>query len=281
VRHSAPLLGLLLLLAASGCRVSGVRTITVTGSEVAELPQRFSLLCWNVQKGKDDNLHARLQALADELEPDLIFLQEADAETVQVRGYGGVFGPAWSYPWPGGRSIGVAILSPVQPLGCEKLATKDREFAVTAPKASLAATWELPGGDRLLVVNTHALVFERGEKLTGYRRQLADLEVVLAGHNGPLVWAGDLNTWNRSRLELVRALADRLGLVEIETFTGDVPRTTGHFGSEGSNRRWGVDPDLALDRIFVRGLTVRGSRVLNETASDHVPLLADLEYPAP
>lgn len=278
MRSRAPFRGLLLLLllAASGCRVSGIESLAGPGGPGAALPARFSLLIWNVQKGKDDDLPDRLQSLADELKPHLILLQEADAQLVKVRGYGSVFAPAWSYPWPGGRSIGVAVLDTTDPLRYEKLVTRDREFGVTAPKASLVATWDIPDGDTLLVVNTHALVFERGAKLKGYRRQLAGLETVIAGHDGPVVWAGDLNTWNRHRLELVRDLADRLDLVEIETFTGDVPRTTADFGSEGANERWGVQPQLALDRVFVRGLDVLDARVLDEGVSDHVPLFVTL-----
>jgi endonuclease/exonuclease/phosphatase (EEP) superfamily protein YafD len=280
LRFGAPLIGLLLLLWAGGCRVERVETLARDDAARRELPDRFSLLSWNVQKGKEKNLPTRLQQLADELAPDLIFLQEADAKIVQVDGYGGVFAPGWSYPWPGGREIGVAILSTVVPVGIEKLPTKDREFAVTAPKVSLAATWDLPGNDTLLVINLHCLAFERGKKLKGYRRQLAGIEAVLAEHDGPLVIAGDFNTWNTHRLELVRDLAARLELVEVETFDEEAPRTTGDRGSDGSNRFWGVDPDLALDRVFVRDLTVLDARVLNETSSDHMPLFVRLSVPA-
>ena len=266
-----PLIAVLLACAA-GCRVKGVETLEWDASAGMKMPQRFSLLCWNVRKGKDAELPERLQTLADELTPDLIFLQEADIRITQLGGYGGVFAPGWSYPWPGGRKIGVAILSRAEPVSVEKLPTKDRELGVTAPKVSLAATWDLPDNETLLVINVHGLVFEGGQKLKGYRRQLAGIKDLADDHDGPILLAGDFNTWSDYRLAFVQEMAAELDLQEVESFEGDVPRTTSDMGSESSNSSFGVNPDLAIDRVFVRGLTVIEAVVLDETASDHVPL---------
>ena len=51
-----------------------------------------------------------------------------------------------------------------------------------------------------------------------------------------------------------------------------MPRTTGDQGSAASNNSFGVNPDLPLDRVFVRQLDIVEARVLDETVSDHVPL---------
>jgi endonuclease/exonuclease/phosphatase (EEP) superfamily protein YafD len=236
------------------------------------LPEDFSVLCWNVEKGHNEDLLARLQSLADELEPDLVFLQETHLKISRIDGYGGTFAPGWSYPWPGGRAIGVAILSRAEPVSYEKLPTKDREFGVTAPKVSLAQTWDLPGEETMLIMNIHGLAFEGGKTLAGFRRQLEAIEGVVAGHDGPALLAGDFNTWSDYRLSYVLEMAGRLELVEIDTFEGPVPRTTGDQGSTASNNSFGVNPDLPLDRVFVRQLDVVEARVLDETVSDHVPL---------
>ncbi len=266
------LLAILLLIGAGGCRVKGTETIEWDTAAGMALPQHFSLLCWNVEKGQNEDLFTRLQSLADELEPDLIFLQEAHLTISRVDGYGGIFAPGWSYPWPGGRAIGVAILSRSEPVSFEKLPTRDREFGVTAPKVSLAQIWDLPGADTLLIINIHGLVFESGQRLAGFRRQLDVIEGVVAGHDGPVLLAGDFNTWSGYRLGYVREMAERLRLNEIDEFEGTRPRTTADLGSEASNTSFGVNPDLPLDHVFVRQLDVVEARVLDETVSDHMPL---------
>ena len=184
------LVAILVLICAGGCRVQGTQTIEWDTAAGMALPGEFSLLCWNVEKGQNEDLLPRLQSLVGELEPDLVFLQEAHLKVSRVDGYGGIFAPSWSYPWPAGQVFGVAILSRFEPVTFEKLPTKDREFGVTAPKLSLAQTWDLPGDDTLLIMNIHGLAFERGKKLAGFRRQLAAIEEVVGEHDGPVLLAG-------------------------------------------------------------------------------------------
>ncbi len=70
--------------------------------------------------------------------------------------------------------------------------------------------------------------------------------------------AGDFNTWNSSRMILLREVASRLNLNEIE-----------------------FDEDhrfLVLDHAFTRGINVREARIDNSIkGSDHKPIILDLE----
>ena len=94
-----------------------------------------------------------------------------------------------------------------------------------------------------------------------YRAQLAALGDVLAAHDGPIVLAGDLNTWTAARKDAVGDVARRLGLSEV-TFVDD--RRALFFGRQ-------------LDHIFVRGLRVLASTAIAVTSSDHNPVAVTLQ----
>ena len=51
--------------------------------------------------------------------------------------------------------------------------------------------------------------------LGGYRAQLTALADALADHPGPIIYAGDLNTWTQARNDVMRDVADKLHLTEI------------------------------------------------------------------
>ena len=95
---------------------------------------------------------------------------------------------------------------------------------MTTPKVSLITEFPLPNGKSLLTVNVHLLNFERWGDMK-ISDQLEDLRSLLTNHHGPIIVAGDFNTWNEKRLRLVEGLARDLKLTEVMDFpTG---RTTG------------------------------------------------------
>ncbi len=83
-------------------------------------------------------------------------------------------------------------------------------------------------------------------------------------NTGPLVLAGDFNDWRNDSVELFGAI----GLTEVATLLGEAGRTFPAFS-----------PKLALDKMFVRGLTpLEWSAPGQETTwlSDHLPYIARL-----
>jgi endonuclease/exonuclease/phosphatase family metal-dependent hydrolase len=90
-------------------------------------------------------------------------------------------------------------------------------------------------------VCVHLSLHERG------RRRQVDAIVERLGEAAardlPIVVAGDFNDW---RARATRALAERLGLVEVTSVYGERPART--FPS--------LLPVLRLDRIYVRGFSV-------------------------
>ena len=198
--------------------------------------------------------------------PTFVFLQEATVELLDAPLLPGHFAPSWQYPWRAGSETGVLTLSPVAPLRSEVMPTRWREVFLATPKVALATEYPLPDGTRLLAVNVHCLNFERWGTLK-VRAQLTALQARMAQHPGPILLAGDFNTWNPRRLRLVTALARDLQLREVEEFVG--ARKTGDHQSAVVNWLLGIDRALPLDRVYYRGLSPLAATVLPLTSSDH------------
>ena len=63
------------------------------------------------------------------------------------------------------------------------------------PKSALYARYRLSNGSDLVTVNLHAINFTLGTK--DFQNQIEQLENAVKKHKGPLIIAGDFNTWSR------------------------------------------------------------------------------------
>ena len=264
---------LLLLTLTTSCRVGGVAQLAKFPEADEVLPLSITVVSWNAQKGRNPELFADLMRLIEQSQADIIFLQEARSDLIQTEQIGGYFANSWKYPWSGGPTIGVMTLSKIAPLKTRSLPTKYREFFVTAPKVSLITEHPLPNGERLLAVNVHLLTFERWGTVK-LRAQLDELESIMAEHAGPIVLAGDFNTWSEKRLGLVRKLAEDLRLKEVTDFPSG--RKSADLHSSCLNWVFGTDKNLPLDRAYYRGLTNHTAQVLPYESSDHNPIMVTL-----
>jgi len=258
---------------AISCRGSGAVQIAEFPDPLQMLPASITVVNWNSEKGKHPEFAEDLRKVLEKEKPDIVFLQEAKTDLFAPEQMGGYFAEAWSYPWPGGKRVGVATLSRVPPVRIEPVSARHGEVGVTAPKVSLVTEYPLPNGENLLAVNVHLLNFER-RSVKKIRQQLEDLKSIIANHPGPILMAGDFNTWNRKRLELVHKITRELKLIEVTAFPEG--RTTGSKKSKFWNEALGVDKELPLDRVFFFGLHPRSARVLNYHTSDHRPILVKL-----
>jgi endonuclease/exonuclease/phosphatase (EEP) superfamily protein YafD len=250
----------------TACRLTGVAPLSPLVVEQQSLPHRLTIVSWNVHKQGDARLQADLHSLLRQQRPALVFLQEATAELRDSTLMTGHFAPSWHYPWLDRSATGVLTWSPVAPTRSEVMPTRWREFFLATPKVALATEYLLPTGAQLLAVNVHCLNFERWGTLK-FRAQLAALQGLMAKHTGPILLAGDFNTWNQRRLRLVTALARDLQLTEVGEFAGAL--TTGDRQLAVLNWLLGIDRTLALDRVYYRGLSLLSARVLPLTSSDH------------
>ena len=274
-KYALKALLIILIALTISCRGQGAIRVAEFSGQSQILPATITVVNWNAQKGKTSQFAADLKLLLEREKPDLVFLQEATASLFKPEQMGGYFAEGWSYPWPGGKSVGVLTLSRVPPTRIESVPTRYREFDVTAPKVSLVTEYPLPDGKSLLAVNVHLLNFEVWS-LKKIRHQLEELKAIMARHSGPIILAGDFNTWNKNRLELVKEIARDVKISEVTDFPDG--RTTGDTRSEFWNDVLGVEVNLPLDRVFFKGFDPTAARVLEYDTSDHRPILVRLKF---
>lgn len=222
------------------------------GQGEAALAEELEVLSWNIQKASNDGWADDLASLGSSI--DLAFLQEASTRArigrYLPRSLYQVFARGYT---TGALETGVMTLSHHQPgLRCHFTAM---EPWLGTPKATSVTSYPLQGRrDRLLTVNLHAVNFTFG--LTEFREQFTALRRLLADHHGPIILAGDLNTWSQKRQALVDEFTSEFGL-EAVSFEPDL--RTRVFGR-------------ALDHIYVRGLRALSAEVIPVGTSDHNPL---------
>lgn len=232
------------------------------------------ILTYNVRHGTDILGRGRRTAQAAvirESGADVVFLQEVDHGTRRGGGTdlagelaalsglphhafrsnrrhtGGDFGNAILARWP---LLGV-VNHPV-PVPGGRAAELLREG-----RAVLEATTDVDGHPvRLLCAH---FGFLPGEPLAGARLAAR----LIDAWDGPIVFGGDLNE------PLHEAPCHRLLRGRLTDAARAVRRVAPSFPSP-----W---PRLRLDYLYVRGLRVRDARVLPTTASDHRPLLVEVD----
>ena len=137
------------------------------------------------------------------------------------------------------------------------LRTSDNEPIVNTPKTSLLTRYATANGT-LTVINVHAMNFV---PLAKFARQIEQIAGLATAESGPLLVAGDFNTWNPARHRLLATAMNTAGLAHVPV---TAPRRWRHFGQQ-------------LDHVFVRGLKVIEARPLvHIVSSDHIPLRVDL-----
>jgi endonuclease/exonuclease/phosphatase (EEP) superfamily protein YafD len=256
------------------CRGKGTTQVAEFPEQDQILPASITVVSWNAQKGRHPQFIKDLKLLLEQEKPDIVFLQEVKADLFEPEQMGGYFAEGWSYPWPGGKTNGVLTLSRVPPVRIQSVPTKNLEFGVTAPKVSLVTEYPMINGENLLTVNVHLMNFERWS-VKKLKHQLEDLKSIMANHSGPIVMAGDFNTWNQKRLQLLKEITQDIKLREVTDFPEG--RTTGDTRSEFWNEVLGVEKDLPLDRVFFLSFKPILTRVLNYETSDHRPILVKLK----
>jgi endonuclease/exonuclease/phosphatase (EEP) superfamily protein YafD len=238
------------------------RTITCGNPGAATLPGEGALdaqavvriASWNLHKESEPGWQADLTDLV--ARSDVLLLQEAGLApelrvAIEREGFLWVLASSFAYL---DSEYGVLTATRVAPAAACTLRAYEPLLGI--PKSTLITYFRLVGRDAMLAIaNLHAVNFAPGSM--GYHAQLEALGDALAAHTGPLVIAGDFNTWNEARDGEVRALAARLSLKPV-AFPIDARRQ--FFGR-------------IFDWIYVRGMDVHDATAWEVTSSDHNPLL--------
>lgn len=216
-------------------------------------PEKFSILSWNSHRGGHQDWHKDLILLGSGV--DIILLQEAALKPVldaQLDLSANQWLMAAAF-YLDNQEIG--IMSAARVPAQEYCANREPEPLLKIPKIGLAATYPLAGLDQeLLVVNIHMVNFTIQTK--AMQRQISALEHIVKTHAGPVIVAGDFNTWNEERQSLLRRKMTELGMSPVI-----------------------FDPDNrvtffkhTVDGVYYRGLEVMRSLAHPVESSDHAPL---------
>ncbi|OAJ95445.1 endonuclease/exonuclease/phosphatase family protein [Vibrio bivalvicida] len=215
---------------------------------------RLELLVWNIYKQNKPNWQERLAELSEGKQ--LVLLQESSmtAELTKWIGEQGWFGSQVDAFKAFDTSAGVLNLSLTTP--SKACAYTELEPWLRLPKSALYARYPLSSGERLAVVNIHAINFTYGT--AEYYRQLRTLTDELAKHQGPIIVAGDFNSWSEERFSVMLKALASLGLQEV---------------SYQPDHRTQFVTGLPLDHVFYRGLVLEKAEAPISDASDHNPIL--------
>lgn len=236
-------------------------------AERSYLPASYlKVLVWNIHGGLHEDFIEDYQELANE--SHLVLMQEADLSPqleADLLKSDFTYTHARSFVSPiSGANKGVATGSVSKATSTRALRSPVSELGFTTPKAVLLQTFKLSNRQQqLLVVNVHAINFVTNDMFRAHIDQIAK---AMAAHKGPIIAAGDFNTWNESRLSSLDKAMDQLGLNRVAFGQG-----RSSFPDLG---RWfGVRTGGAFDQVYVRGLTTRFKEVhAGIKSSDHKPL---------
>ena len=216
-------------------------------------PENISVLNWNIYKGQREDWAADFRRYIRD--HDVVTMQEAhlddDLRSMLGREHSyWVLNTAFHYQ---GKATGVMTASRVQPVySCGQ---HTAEPLIRLPKTSLVSYYPVAGmQEDLLVANIHGINFTLG--LDVYKEQLEKLYSAIKSHAGPVVLAGDFNTWSDERMRIVDNLAQRLSLESLDYASHNRTRILGN----------------ALDHVFYRGLEPLEQETWHVASSDHNPM---------
>ena len=253
-------------------RFESVPPITIHSPQnnpVSLSTQSIKVLSWNINKNNhQENWLADFRIIVEQHQPDKIFLQEVQLcarseELPALAQMGWSFAPNFIDTLKN-RYSGVLIATKDNHLNAKAVITQHSEPVTNTPKVSLFAEYSLDNSiENLLAINTHLINFVDLDK---FRSQLNEIEAIISQHSGKIILAGDFNTWNRPRWEMLSQMAARLELKAVS------------FSSEDTNKIKNFLLSPPLDYIFYRGIYQKplSAKVLDKfSSSDHNPLLVE------
>jgi len=238
----------------------------------AAVNDSIRILNWNIHKeGNTREWEKAIARIVKDKSPDLLLLQEVrlDANVGSFISenlkYGWEFSPN-VYQEHYGAYSGVLTASHIKPKIVASALSKETELFSEIKKTILLAKYPVGSpSSELLVINIHAINFNIG--LDGYKEQMRCIAEAIMDHDGPVILAGDFNTWRKARFDLLSKLAREMKLEKVD-FGPDADHIAAVFGN-------------TLDHIFISRESlevVNGSQdvIAGIKPSDHSPLFVEL-----
>jgi endonuclease/exonuclease/phosphatase (EEP) superfamily protein YafD len=235
-------------------------SIEAGGTESLD-PAEINLLIWNTQKGQGAGWLEEFAELS--IDQDLLLLQEAYLRD-GLRDFLLRRALSWNLATTFMRDqIETGVMTASQVTPASACIQRTMEPLLSLPKSTLISRYPIEGSaEMLLVGNIHAVNFSLGT--AAFRSQLDRLAGMLDEHEGPMIVAGDFNSWSQSRTRVLdQVLVETRSMRKVK-FNGRSPRAI-----------WG----LTIDHVYYRGLTVVAGRVLETNTSDHDPIWVQFARP--
>jgi len=216
-------------------------------------PDHIAFLNWNIYKGNGDDWQQDLSSFAQN--HDVMTIQEATLDEeftglLEKYEFNWIMNTAFYLNGTAAGVMTVANSNAVHSCGF-----KVTEPLIRIPKATLVSYYHINGSDnKLLVANIHGINFTFG--VSTYHQQLEELYDAIKHHDGPMIVAGDFNSWSDERMSEVSELINKLSLSRIKY---PVNNKTHVFGN-------------AIDHVFYRQLELVSNQVWQVSSSDHNPI---------
>jgi endonuclease/exonuclease/phosphatase (EEP) superfamily protein YafD len=237
-------------------------TLVLQESAIESNETEVRLLLWNVYKEGKKTFKRDYSSLLEELDPNILVFQESyiptetdgsETKTCLVNS-DCYFSSAFSYD---GFHYGVMTSSQFPLQNAQTLHSDKTEPVLGTPKTSLMVEVNTLDGP-ILVINTHGINFV---SLFAYAIQLKEIVEKAKNWQGPIIWAGDFNSWNPGRMDLLAQATKQLKLKKVEFKKKHLIK--GFMG-------------FKLDHTYSRGLNVSEAIVIKTKGSDHNALFLTL-----
>ncbi|MES2768464.1 MAG: endonuclease/exonuclease/phosphatase family protein [Bdellovibrionota bacterium] len=237
-----------------------IESIVETDSSQKLNLENLKLLVWNVYKGGKPGVYADLDILTQN--SDLALLQEGHLSKAFLN----LACSRQEMNWKMARNFiddkgifaGVLTAGRANPDDFFYLKSPNTEPFSDVHKMTLVNLYDIPEtGEKLMVLNVHGINFvPQGF----FENQINMVAETIKGHTGPILFAGDFNTYTTGRTEFLLKTMKSLGLKHAEV-----------KGNEYSGL-------FVLDHLFYRGFKITKTEVLHDvTTSDHKPLYFELK----
>jgi len=216
-------------------------------------PDNIAFLNWNIYKGNDEGWQHDLSAFSEN--HDVMTIQEATlsedmTSLLKAHDFNWTMNTAFYLDGTAAGVMNVASAGAIHSCGF-----KVNEPLIWIPKSALVSYYPIDGSDeKLLVANIHGINFTLG--VSDYRAQLGKLYDAVKHHNGPMIVAGDFNSWSDARMAVVDELVKKL---KLSALAYAVNNKTHLFGN-------------AIDHVFYRQLEPLRHHVTQVSSSDHNPI---------
>ena len=225
------------------------------------IPDSFGVLCWNVHKNnRASDFLNYLKKLDEKSGIDLMLFQEASFENDGICSLESFAFDAAANMELGSSFYGVLTASRAESKESNAYLSEGKEAFMWTRKSLMLSRYTFSDNTPLLVLNIHAINFRES---SSYGRELERFSDYISEYGGPVIVAGDFNSWSVGRRKKLDIFRRELGLESVP-FRGS-SKIKSFMGNH-------------LDFIFYRGLKLPDSFVLDaDGLSDHNPLYARFE----